>query len=280
VAAFERQIDELYKLPLGEFTAARNALARTLGGDDAARVKRLAKPTVVPWAVNQVYWHDRSVFDRLRKAGERLRVAQIAALKGRAADVRGAGDAHRRALAEACSRALNLASSAGARADPDELTRTLEALSLAPELPEPAGRLTRALQPAGFEALADMTSAAGRYVAPAPRGGRTSARQEPAARTAAAPGAGVESGRSSVARRAEAEAARQVEAETRRAEAERLRAEAELKRAEAAFDRAGAAETRARLVWEGTKREREEAERTLTRARETLADRIGKLKRQ
>jgi hypothetical protein len=76
----EPAIDELYQLPVDDFTAARNALAKTLSGAGAARVRTLVKPTAVPWAVNQLYWIERRVFDRLRKSGERLRNAQIAAL--------------------------------------------------------------------------------------------------------------------------------------------------------------------------------------------------------
>jgi hypothetical protein len=44
-------------------------------------VKALKKPTLVPWAVNQVYWHARPVYDRLAKSGAALRSAQIAALE-------------------------------------------------------------------------------------------------------------------------------------------------------------------------------------------------------
>ena len=65
--------DELYQQPLGEFIAARNALAKTLAGAEAAHVHALGKPTVVPWAVNLLYWRARATFDRLRTAGERLR---------------------------------------------------------------------------------------------------------------------------------------------------------------------------------------------------------------
>ena len=64
-------------------------------------MKGLQKPTVVPWAVNQVYWHARPVYDRLVSSGEKLRAAQIEALKGRSADVRRATEAHRKALADA-----------------------------------------------------------------------------------------------------------------------------------------------------------------------------------
>jgi hypothetical protein len=148
----DSKIDELYQRPLGEFVAARTALAKSLAKADADRVKRLAKPTVVPWAVNQVYWRDRRTYDTLIETGEKLRKAQVAALEGRNADLRGAGDAHRRAMAEAVKAAERLAAGAGSKPGADALMRTFEALSLG-SAPVEHGRLAAPLQPAGFEAL-------------------------------------------------------------------------------------------------------------------------------
>jgi hypothetical protein len=91
MSAIEKKIDELYSGPLPEFTKARNALAKTFTGADAARVKSLAKPSVVPWAINQVYWHARPVFERVMKAGEQLRRARTADRRAPAVGVRGAG---------------------------------------------------------------------------------------------------------------------------------------------------------------------------------------------
>jgi hypothetical protein len=156
VSALESSIDALYKAPLSEFVSARMALARSLSGGDAKRVKALQKPAVVPWAVNQVYWHARPVYDRLLKSGAALRSAQIAALGGRSADVRGAGETHRAAIAAAVKEARRLAAPSGAQPNADVLARTFEALSLATKEVEPAGRLTKPLSPAGFEALAGV----------------------------------------------------------------------------------------------------------------------------
>ena len=153
MSALDEQIDDLYRLTLGEFTGARNALAKSLTRDEAARVKALAKPAIVAWAANQVYWRARSTYDRLMRSGKTLRAAQIAALEGRAADVHAASDAHRRAIGDAVAEAGRLAAPAGARPNADALARTFEALSLAVRAPEPPGRLTEALQPAGLEAL-------------------------------------------------------------------------------------------------------------------------------
>jgi hypothetical protein len=156
VSAPDAKIDELYRLPLAEFTSARNALAKTLSKEDAKIIKALEKPTVVPWAVNQVYWRARATYDRLMKSGEKLRAAQIAALEGRTADVRAASEVHRRAITEAVGEAERLASASGAKPGADPLARTFESLSLATSAPGQPGRLTDALQPAGFEALAGL----------------------------------------------------------------------------------------------------------------------------
>jgi len=155
--SLETQIDDLYQLPLAEFTPARNALQKTVRGADATRVRTQAKPTVVAWAVNQVYWRSRNVWDRLIRAGDALRHAQIAALTGKAADLRDASAAHRKALGDAVKEAEKIAAGSGSRPAPDALMRTFETLSLAKEPPAPPGRLTEALQPAGFEALSGVT---------------------------------------------------------------------------------------------------------------------------
>src|SRR5262245_52086709 len=158
--ALESSIDNLYRAALSEFVGARTALAKTLSGADAQRVKKLPKPTVVPWAVNQLYWRDRRAWDQLIAAGEQLRKAQVAALEGRKADIRAATDAHRRAVTDATAKAERLAAADGLKPGADLLMRTFEALSLRPESGEAPGRLTRPLQPSGFEALAGVKVAA------------------------------------------------------------------------------------------------------------------------
>jgi len=258
--ALDDKIDDLYKQPLGDFTRERNGLARSLTGDDAKRVKALAKPTLVPWAVNQVYWRARGAYDRLLKAGEKLRKAQIAALEGRSADVRAASEAHRRAIAEAVGEAERLEGAAGSKPAPDALSRTFEALSLAVEPPESPGRLTEAMQPAGFEALAGITPTG-------PGAGRASQARHPGdSQRVALHNQGV-AGRGSEAesstwevghpkgqharptlverRAAEKEAKERAEREA----AARKHAE-ELKKADAAVARAEANEKLARAAWE------------------------------
>lgn len=158
-------IDALYKLPLPEFTAARNALASRLkkGGhaDEAERVKAIVKPSVPAWAVNQLYWKHRNTFDRLLDTGERLRKAQASKLAGHAGDVRGALDGLRETLSELTRTAADLLRESGSSTTPDAMRRvtsTLEALSsigMVPDGPRP-GRLSYEVDPPGFETLAAL----------------------------------------------------------------------------------------------------------------------------
>lgn len=160
-------IDELYQGDLAAFVAARNALAKALKRPD---LKTLEKPTAPAWAVNQLFWHDRAVFDRLVEASDALRAAHRDALSGQPADLRGAETTHRAALREALSGAQRALTGGGHAASPatlDAIRRTLEALPH----PEAHGRLVQPLAPAGLEALAGLTvtPAAARPAAHTPR---------------------------------------------------------------------------------------------------------------
>ena len=228
-SALESHIDELYRAPLEHFTTARNALAKTLSGADAGRVKKLPKPTVVPWAANQLYWKARGTYDRLLKSGERLRNAQLGALEGRAADLRPATEAHRKALGDAVQEAGRLAAAADTHPAPDALMRTFEALSLMRSSPAPPGRLTEALQPAGFEALAGVPI---RPSTASPPIGLPRERGRPPDVPKADPRKEAE------ARQREAAAAKKHEAEIGKAEAEIVRAKAAATVARATLERA------------------------------------------
>jgi hypothetical protein len=194
--------------------------------------------------VNQVYWQARPAYDRLAESGKRLRAAQVAALKGRAADVRGATEAHRAALAQTVNEAVRLSVNAGLHPNPDELSRTLEAISLARELPEGAGRLTKTLQPAGFEALTGVTVQPGRTMRPEPL--PVPKRREESPRDGSVHPK-VDISRAIVAR------------EKQRAAAER-RKQRQIESAKKLVARAKAAEQRARHAWERAKRQSSDAE--------------------
>ncbi len=162
--------DALFRLPLAEFTAARNALAAQLKksgrGDDAALVKALGKPTVSAWAVNQLFWNHREEFDRLLASGERFHKAQAS---GKVADMRTALDARRESLTNLSDLAASLLESAGHSPAPDtvhRVTTTLEAVSVPrshasrSDAPRP-GRLTHDVDPPGFESFGSFVPAAG-----------------------------------------------------------------------------------------------------------------------
>ena len=252
--SLESGIDSLYQEPLEQFVAARLALAKTLTRDEARVVKQLPKPTVAAWAVNQVYWRSRPVYDRLIKSGKKLRSAQIAALNGRSVDMREVVDEHRAAVAAAVAEASRLAADVDAKPNPDELSRTFEALSLEAARAEPAGRLSKALQPAGFEALAGIV-----VKAPAP------ARVAPAE----SPGK-LDKGRAKTlpAAAAQAETRRQEQAAERERAAAITAASAEVERARLAEDKARAEFDRARAELDRLTRDRESAEALLARLRD------------
>src|SRR5215213_7625557 len=163
----EDDIDALYRVPLSEFTGARNTLAAQLKQqgrrNDADRVKLLAKPSISAWAVNQLYWDHREAFDRLMATGKRMRPAKTLRLAGKVAGMRDSLDARREALSHLSELAEELLRDAGSNPSPDTLRRittTLEALSASALLPDgPApGRLTSDLDPPSFESLASLMS--------------------------------------------------------------------------------------------------------------------------
>jgi hypothetical protein len=238
----EQEIDRLYQLPLAEFTAARNALAKQTGGGEAARIRALTKPPITAWAVNQLYWQHGEVWNDLIAAAENARKMHRAVLAGRSGDVRAAGKVHEEAVERALKTTLSLlehADSPATDATRHAIATTLRALPA----DEPPGRLTKALQPAGFELLSSVPLAPGpaRPARPAP---------EPVAAKKAGAGAApkVDAKALTKARHDAASTARALrEAETaaRREEFERVRTEREEKRAAEAVDKAREALARA-----------------------------------
>ena len=135
-AALDDQIDQLYQLPLDEFTAARNALAKE-AGDRAGEVKKLEKPNLAAWAVNQLYWRERDAYDAVIKAAEKMRAAE---------------DVHQDALREAKQAARRLLDEGG-HPNPDAVMMPVaETLDALPGDERP-GRLTKPLRRMGFNVL-------------------------------------------------------------------------------------------------------------------------------
>ena len=183
----EAELDELFALPLEEFTAARNQLASRLKGagqaESAERVRELRKPSVPAWAVNQLARREPEALGRLVEAGERLRQAQAAALAGGdAGAVREATAAERdaaRELTRLAERVLEDAGRKTTQAVVERISRTLRAAAIdeeaAPLLAR--GQLTGEVDSPGFTAVAS--------IAPPPskrRPAKRSARDDPARR--------------------------------------------------------------------------------------------------
>jgi hypothetical protein len=152
-APLDEQIDQLYQLSLDEFTAGRNALARESG--DAA-IKKLEKPNLAAWAVNQLYWHERKLYDEVIKTSTQVRTAHRQMLSGKPSDVKAAETFHAEAMRrakDAIRRMLEAAGNSAADAVMTPVTETLDAL---PTTDRP-GRLIRPLRRTGFEALQGVT---------------------------------------------------------------------------------------------------------------------------
>jgi hypothetical protein len=150
-----REPEDLYALPLDEFTAARNELARSLKedgrSDDAARVKKLKKPPVSAWAVNQVARADPDGIARLLELVDRLKEARSAG------DIHELGGERRELVAKLTRRAGELAEAAGHAASATTLQRVTQTLQAGAEEDErellQKGALPDDLEPAGFDAL-------------------------------------------------------------------------------------------------------------------------------
>lgn len=149
--AANHEIERLYQLPLGEFTGARNALAKG-AGKDAPAVRALEKPTVPAWAINQLYWRERRAYDRLVRASERVRAGHAQALKGKRIDLGALERNHGVAVKIAAGRVRALLARAGDPATPATMKAVIDTLQALPGGGEP-GRLTKALAPIGFGAL-------------------------------------------------------------------------------------------------------------------------------
>jgi DNA repair exonuclease SbcCD ATPase subunit len=166
VPDLERELDDLFGLPAGEFTAARNDLAKRLKAagesEQAENVRSLAKPTVPAWAVNQLARTEKSKVRRLLEAGEKMRAAHERALSDRAGeDFRKATETERALVQELTDDARALLEDAGNPASDQVVKRiseTLRAASTDEEAREllEVGRLTKELEPAGFGALAGV----------------------------------------------------------------------------------------------------------------------------
>jgi hypothetical protein len=169
MAETDDHLDGLYGLPLDEFTSARDRLAAELQEqgerDAAAQLKKLRKPTLSAWAVNQLVRKHRSEVQELLSAGDEVRAAQRAALSGRRAEgIREITGRRRRVVDRLLTLAGDLLAEGGhasGRATLDKVGDTLMAATVEEEAADAvrAGRLARELAPqSGFDALVGETA--------------------------------------------------------------------------------------------------------------------------
>src|SRR5512132_864609 len=159
----EDAVAGLYRLPLAEFVAGRDQLARRLraaGDREAARrVAALRRPSVSAWAANQLARAAPHALAELLEVGAALAQAQQDALAGQpgaARRLRSASAQLRAAISRLSQRAETLLLRAGHAASDATLARlaaTLQAAATGDHLTRAAlaeGRLAGDLDPAGF----------------------------------------------------------------------------------------------------------------------------------
>lgn len=249
--------DDLYGLPLERFVAERGALAKTMrsGGQrgQAARVAKLARPSVAAWAINQLVRTQQRAIASLFEAGDELARAQADVVSGRgdAQTLREAAARERAAVSALTDAARGLLSTEGhelSHATLERVTDTLHAAALDPQARAQVaeGCLTRELRHVGLGA-----GAVGQ--APPGQAGRAPGRPDAGqSRRARAPASSADSAADERQREAERaarqraareraqrrEAARKDEADARRASE---RAARELELAQERRDRAAEA---------------------------------------
>jgi hypothetical protein len=265
--AIEQAMRELYALPPGDFTSARDARVKELRADGdrdaAAAVKALRRPTVAAWALNQLARSRAEDVERLLDAGVRLRSAQEELLGGgdRAA-FQEAATAERDLVADLTADATTLASEAGERSGGlrEKVAETLHAAALDEETAEElrAGRLTRER-----EAIGGFGAAGG---GPAPPSAAKKEKKTPRPSAKRSDRESESRQRLAAAKTDEQQARRELEAAEKAVRNAQERAEAARVHAEEAAQRA---KTTAERLKEAKKAETA-ARRTHTRAAKAL----------
>ncbi len=136
------EADDLFALPLDQFTAARDARAKALKGEDAAlaaQVKALRKPALAAWVVNLLVRREAGQADQVLTVGAALREAQ-ASLDG--AELRELTRQRRQLTAAVTTRARALAAEAGHRVT-ESVAEQVEATLTAAMLDEGAAAAVR-----------------------------------------------------------------------------------------------------------------------------------------
>ncbi|KRC56729.1 MULTISPECIES: hypothetical protein [unclassified Nocardioides] len=150
--------DELYALPLAEFTPARDARAKALKGTPlAAPVKALRKPSTAAWVVNLLVRREPGQVDQLLNVGAALREAQQAMSAG---ELRTLTRQRRQVTAAVTTQARRLAAEEGLRVT-EAVAEQVEATLTAAMVDAECGRAVRSgllvtvLSTTGIEPMAE-----------------------------------------------------------------------------------------------------------------------------
>ncbi|MDQ4143860.1 MAG: hypothetical protein M3198_09000 [Actinomycetota bacterium] len=147
--------DDLYSLPLDEFTAARDELAKRLrdeGDKEASRaVKALRKPNLPAWAINQLARREGEALGRLLALRDELAEA------GDAKELRRLSSERRKTMSLLVERATEILTEAGHSSSASTTEAISQSLQAGDDEEERdrliRGVLDRPLEPSGFEAL-------------------------------------------------------------------------------------------------------------------------------
>lgn len=146
--------DELYALPLADFTPARDARAKELKGTDLAKpVKALKKPSLAAWVVNLFVRRDQGQVEQVLSVGAALREAQ-AGMSG--AELRELTKQRRQLTAAITTQARGLAREEGVKVTEsvaDQVEATLTAAMVSERCGEAvrSGLLVAALSTTGVD---------------------------------------------------------------------------------------------------------------------------------
>ncbi|WP_133979036.1 hypothetical protein [Kribbella voronezhensis] len=268
---------ELYGLAPEEFTAARNQLAKTVGGQAAAVIRALRRPTLAAWLANLLVRTDPDGVDALTELGEELRAAHLSADGAR---LRSLTPKRHALVKELVASARAEASALGRSITPavvERLTETLDAALIDPGAAQllRTGQLTSALRHVGF-GVVDESGEPAKLAPMKPRTVR-SAPAKKATKAARPQQSGAE--RALQRRREELQShADELEQEYLQAEKERAEAESVLDAhqhhagdLQATIGRLTEELDQARQQLKGTQRETARLERALDRATRTAA---------
>jgi len=158
----EARIDELFGVPLEDFTQLRNELVKELNTagerETASRVKAFKKPTTTVWAINQLAHRHGPELEELVRIHE-----QMSGVK-KAGDLRGAAGERRKVVKRLTDLAARILVEAGHNASSTQTQRISQSLLAAASGTELDtlrwGRLMAEIEGPGFEAMSGFADAA------------------------------------------------------------------------------------------------------------------------